>query len=447
MQGYRRTTPKLNFPEFNGRDPRIWRRQCEDYFLFYNVPEHLRVTSATMHMRDNAGRWMEVQRLKGGFPSWAQFMTDVEDKFGAYDYDHAMQDLFTLKQTGSVEEFYFQFQSLQFRLEMHNSGFDRMFFINQFTRNLKPELAAMVQSHIPRTMEQAVHIAKIQEALFDRPQFKYSKPAFPHKAQFGISGRPEVKMSSTFNSPLTKERQKRDYCRANNLCFYCLAPFDPAHLANCPKRPKAQLNAVVVNDLDIPLTEDILHQLDMEDALSSEFGQLSLNALAGTDTGHTLKLRAMVKNKVMLTLVDSGSSHSFVSAAFLKTCGIPSTPRSPLTVKVANGELLVVDQQVHQLEWWIQGYTFYSDMLVLDFGAFDAILGYDWLAPLSPMICHWEDRTLDFQYRHQSVHLQGIIQNQSILPEVSPHELAKWAAGNDIAALAVIEILSQLPDA
>lgn len=78
MQGYRHTTPKLNFPEFNGRDPRIWRRQCEDYFLFYNVPEHLWVTSATMHMRDNAGRWMEVQRLKGGF----SFLGPIHDRCG-----------------------------------------------------------------------------------------------------------------------------------------------------------------------------------------------------------------------------------------------------------------------------------------------------------------------------------------------------------------------------
>lgn len=42
---------------------------------------------------------------------------------------------------------------------------------------------------------------------------------------------------------------------------------------------------------------------------------------------------------------------------------------------MANGELLISNQQVKQLEWWIRGYTFRTDMMVLDLGAFNAILG------------------------------------------------------------------------
>lgn len=49
------------------------------------------------------------------------------------------------------------------------------------------------------------------------------------------------------------------------------------------------VNELVVNDLYVTLTDDILQQLDMEDALTSEFGHLSLNAIAGTDKGQTLK--------------------------------------------------------------------------------------------------------------------------------------------------------------
>lgn len=89
----------------------------------------------------------------------------------------------------------------------------------------------------------------------------------------------------------------------------------------------------------------------------------------------------------MLILVDSGRSHSFVSSS-LHTCGLVPTPLSHITVKVANGEILVSDQQISQLEWWIWGNTFHTNMMVLDLNAFDAILGYDWLARLSPMLCH-----------------------------------------------------------
>lgn len=65
VSGYKNVVPKLSFPEFSGRDPKVWRHKCEDFFHIYNVPEYLWITTATMHMKDNAGRWVEVQRLKG----------------------------------------------------------------------------------------------------------------------------------------------------------------------------------------------------------------------------------------------------------------------------------------------------------------------------------------------------------------------------------------------
>jgi len=123
----------------------------------------------------------------------------------------------------------------------------------------------------------------------------------------------------------------------------------------------------------------------MEDSISEDFGQLSLNAISGTDSGEAVKLRALVKNQVMLTLVDSGSSHSFVSAAFLDRVGIVPVPTVPKQVRVANGEIMISDSYVPQFTWWCNGHTLQSDMRVLHLSAFDAIFGYDWLALHSPM--------------------------------------------------------------
>jgi hypothetical protein len=67
----------------------------------------------------------------------------------------------------------------------------------------------------------------------------------------------------------------------------------------------------VLNDLDVNLTE-VLAQLDLEDALAAVFCSLSINAVASSEEGQALRLRALVKNKVMLMLVDSGPRHSFV---------------------------------------------------------------------------------------------------------------------------------------
>jgi hypothetical protein len=137
----------------------------------------------------------------------------------------------------------------------------------------------------------------------------------------------------------------------------------------------------------------------VEDALTVDLGHLSLNMVVGIDKAQTLKLRALAQNKIMLILVDSGSTHNFVNTAFVHKSGLRSVHIPPLEVKVASGETLVTNQSVPQLEWWTQGYTFHIDTMVLDLGPFDAILGYDWLDPLSPMVCHWNQRTLDFHYK------------------------------------------------
>lgn len=154
------------------------------------------------------------------------------------------------------------------------------------------------------------------------------------------------------------------------------------------------MNALVVNDLDMPLSDEVLTQLAMEDSLSNEFCHLSLNAISGVETEKTLKLRARVKNKVMLTLVDSGSSDSFVSAQFLKEVGITPVPTISRKVKLANGQILISDHWVPKLAWWCNGYTLETDMKVLDMDAFDAILGYDWLQSHSPMNCHWRNQDI-----------------------------------------------------
>jgi hypothetical protein len=152
--------------------------------------------------------------------------------------------------------------------------------------------------------------------------------------------------------------------KANGQCMYCGEPYDPTHPEKCKERVKPQTNALICNDLDQPLSEEVLNQLAVEDALTDEFLQLSLHAISGTETESCIKLRSLVKNKVMLTLVDSCSTASFVSAAFLHKLGISATRCTPVQVRVANGQEVISDTMVCGLEWWCQGYTFNTDMRV-----------------------------------------------------------------------------------
>jgi len=133
----------------------------------------------------------------------------------------------------------------------------------------------------------------------------------------------------------------------------------------------------------------MLNQLADEDVLAANFGQLSLNALSTVAAPNAIQLRTLVNNKVMLILLDSGSSHSFISSQFVDLVKLPTVPIEPKKIKLANGQWLSTSTMVKNLQWFIQGETLSSDMIVLDMVPYDAILGYDWLESNSPMNIDW----------------------------------------------------------
>jgi hypothetical protein len=73
------------------------------------------------------------------------------------------------------------------------------------------------------------------------------------------------------------------------------------------------------------------------EAVAEDLG-ISLHALTGIDVVDTMKLHAQVNGKTLVALVDIGSTHTFMNAVVVTHLVLPVTPRSRLSVKVANGE-------------------------------------------------------------------------------------------------------------
>jgi hypothetical protein len=201
-----------------------------------------------------------------------------------------------------------------------------------------------------------------------------------------------------------KDRQLRDYRRANNLCFKCVEKFDPQH--QCAK--KGELHMLSATDHQTKIPDEVLELLELQDLANAQELSLSINALAGSQGDNTICLRALVQNQVMLLLVDSGSSNTFVNANFMHRLNCSTVPIPPVSVKIANGEFLECDRMVPQLQWWAQGHMFQTDMRVLPLGGYDAILGVDWLKQWCDMRCNWATKTLKFEQHGHSVTLHGM---------------------------------------
>jgi hypothetical protein len=258
----------------------------------------------------------------------------------------------------------------------HNPHYDETFFISQFLKGLKPEIRVPVASQIPNTLDRTILLAHVQQDLQTKQKPWVNRQLAALKMDQAAPrqdhARPALKLG---NGDLWRDQQLRDYRKANGLCFCCGDKFDQHH--QCAK--KAEVHMLSSDDHQAEILEEVLELLELQDLANAQELSLSVNAISGSQSDGTICIRALVQNQVMLLLVDSGSSHTFVNANFAQRLQCPTISIPAVSVKVANGEMLQCAEMVPQLQWRAQGHSFATDIKVLPRSGYDAILGVDWL--------------------------------------------------------------------
>lgn len=124
---------------------------------------------------------------------------------------------------------------------------------------------------------------------------------------------------------LTRERQLRDFRRANNLCFKCGDKYFKEH--QCKRT--GQLLTIEIGEFGEVLSDEAVLAIELlqETPATENLCHISLEAMAGTENVNTIRLRATVGDQRMLLLVDSGSSTTFVTKMFADRTGAQSHQR------------------------------------------------------------------------------------------------------------------------
>jgi predicted aspartyl protease len=120
------------------------------------------------------------------------------------------------------------------------------------------------------------------------------------------------------------------------------------------------------------------------------FLSVSIAAVSGLPTPRTLCLHGCIQGKQVHILVDSGSSHTFISRHLASQLQGVTTMPAAITVQVANGSTLQCTSHMQQASWSVADYQFITDLKVLPLSSYDMILGLDWLESFSPMKIDWK---------------------------------------------------------
>ena len=96
--------------------------------------------------------------------------------------------------------------------------------------------------------------------------------------------------------------------------------------------------------------------------------KITLNALVGSASSQTMRVRGRIKNREVVSLIDSRSTYNFLDASNLDNLRLPFDTSQILEVKVIDGSVVKTFRVCHGVTFFIQGYKFVLDLNVLHLG-------------------------------------------------------------------------------
>ncbi|KAA3452986.1 Transposon Ty3-G Gag-Pol polyprotein [Gossypium australe] len=342
--------------------------------------------------------------------SWEIYAKGLQDRFGSDSFLDPMTELVTLKQQGTVDQFHDGFLSLLNQLCLPES-----YALSIFISNLKPEIGQYLRLFTPKSLVEGYKLARQVENIVCGPvktgivggngasRFLFPNPRLSQSVgqSMTMGGKVQGSMGSRAPSKSLSQAELEDR-RKKGLCFWCGSKYSPGH--KCSKSQVFQLVIEPTWEPGSELKESIVDELQ-DCSEQFELGEqspgspvLSLHALQGLQSHHTMLFLALIDNTEVVVLVDSGSTHNFLDYKMAKRLKLPIEPCCPLKVMVANGVQLPTQGCCTAVPWEAQGYRFSTDFLLLGVKGFDVVLGIQWLLSLGQIAWSFSNLTMQFQY-------------------------------------------------
>jgi hypothetical protein len=335
-----------------------------------------------------------------------------------------------MQQTSSVAEYVECFAALVDQLTAYDHVTDPVYYAMRFVDGLRDDIRSVVALHRPSSFDAAATLALLQDdvGVNDRsrrkmdyhsaarqpPRGPLPLPPPPRIDKQPLPVLPDEKKLCEGKSPEERMAALRSYRKAKGLCIRCAERWSREH--KCAA--SVQLH-VVQELLELFNMEDLEKLSSASDQQDFLFMAISQEAVTGTEGPRTMRLQGTIHGLPALILVDSGSTHTFLSQSFALSLQHVSPTDTNIKVQVANGAVLHCTGTLQQVQWSVDDCIFHTDMKLLPLLHFDMIVGMDWLEAFSPMQVHWRHKWMVIPYQGSTAMLQGI--TPKLVEEVIVH--------------------------
>lgn len=223
------------------------------------------------------------------------------------------------------------------------------------------------------------------------------------------------------------------------MCFKCGESWGRDH--SCP----ATIQLHVVEELLELMGADALGMHEEQE--NETVCLISLQALTEKIPVHdgtpsVLHIQGEVQGHQVMMLIDSGSTTSFMNSRLQASMHDVSPLLSPVKVTVADDRRLQCTKEIQDCTWSVQGHEFQTTFKFLQMGAFDVILGQDWLCKHSPMYIDWPTKRLEISDNGRPVFVQGVGATEITCQQISVQQLTGLCKQQEIEQGLLISAVS-----
>lgn len=408
---------KIELPVCDGSRPFNWIARVERYFRLGNYHGEDRLQLVSMSLDGPALNWYNGEMETDPFVDWRQFKKRLVDRFCGNVEEEPGKRLFGIKQTGSVQDYISEFEELAGIV--HNVTEKSL--IDIFYNGLKPAMQEVIKIKEPQGLRQHKKaVTKMESSALCqvlsgvvtsgtrkpyvtwrsttttvKAKGEVSKPAAVADKKETIGDRPQY----MYTREQLKERKHL------GLCFKCPAKYSPDH--DCPNKTLQIMTVVEGLSLEVLDAELVEWGKEEVEDFTQQLMTLSLNAFLGKDSPTTTKMLACFGKEQVVVMLDSGSTHNFVSPYIVNKTHMKLMEMSGLQIILGTGVSVDGLGVCSGVEFSIQGLSFVNDFIALELGGADIILGVQWLRTLGKCLVDWDLHEFAFNYNGKPVLLKG----------------------------------------
>ncbi|CAA7023067.1 unnamed protein product [Microthlaspi erraticum] len=355
--------------------------------------------------RSSAELVQQREMMRKPFQNWDEFNLRMIARFRMKIEEHPGKRLFSMRQTGSIEEYVNEFEELSTIVpNMDEANLTHMFYTG-----LKPEMKEVIKMQRPRGLtEHFEGVISMEDSAFCKSMAEAATITQNKRA----SSFTPLKSSSNYNTnrswqtPTSQSTSSKSGFKSNEQ----QSGSRPQGQEKQPwkqqtnNRPAGSLHLSPAEYAEKRRLETEWFDADEDDSgVVTELMELSLFSFLGIDSPTTTKLWGKIGSVEVVVMLDSGATHNFIDPVMQKKLQLKPVRDKRQEILLGTGITVTGSGVCKDAEFNLQGVDYMADFIVLELGNVDIILGVQFLRTLGKCEVDWEEHVMSFWYKGQRV--------------------------------------------